>query len=140
MGRVTESTQLTTADLADVANARERSVTDVEVTGPAAPRETEGTAHRGNDSYTGPLLPHDISDGMRTRWETVQAAFVDDPRVAVQDADELVAAAIKKLAETFAGERARLEQQWSSGSDVSTEDLRQALRQYRAFFQRLLSL
>ena len=48
--------------------------------------------------------------------------------------------AIKKLAESFADERAKLEQQWSRGDDVSTEDLRQALRRYRAFFQRLLSL
>ena len=77
---------------------------------------------------------------MRTRWEGIQTGFVDDPRVAVQQADELVAAAIKKLAESFAGERAKLEEEWSRGNDVSTENLRQALRRYRAFFHRLLSI
>jgi hypothetical protein len=77
---------------------------------------------------------------MRTKWETIQTGFVDDPRVAVQHADELVATAIKRLAESFAEERAKLEQQWSTGNDVSTEDLRQALRRYRTFFQRLLSV
>src|SRR5688572_33106907 len=39
-------------------------------------------------------------------------------------ADALVAAAIKRLAEVFAHERSTLEQQWSRGDDVSTEDLR----------------
>ena len=44
------------------------------------------------------------------------------------------------VADTFASERQGLERQWSSGDDVSTEDLRLALRRYRAFFDRLLSL
>ena len=47
---------------------------------------------------------------------------------------------IKKLAEFFADERAKLEQEWSTGNDVSTENLRQALRRYRAFFHRLLAI
>ena len=140
MAHFTESTGLTTADLANAANAREKRGTEIEVTGPAADREAERPPRADDEPYTGPLLAHDISDTMRTRWESVQASFVDDPRVAVQEADELVAAAIKRLAESFAGERSKLEQQWSSGSDVSTEDLRQALRRYRAFFHRLLSL
>lgn len=115
------SEQLTTADLANAANGRDR-------------RETE------TDHSATPLLPEDFSGEMRNRWESIQTAFVDDPRVSVQQADELVANAIKKLAESFADERAKLEQQWSRGNDVSTEDLRQALRRYRAFFQRLLSI
>jgi hypothetical protein len=92
------------------------------------------------DQYSGPLLPSDYSADMRNRWEAIQTGFVDDPRVSVQQADELVAAAIKKLAESFTGERAKLEDEWSRGNDVSTENLRQALRRYRAFFHRLLSI
>ena len=63
---------------------------------------------------------------------TIQTGFVDEPRTAVQQADELVAQAMKHIAETFANERTRLEQQWDRGDDVNTEDLRQALRKYRA--------
>ena len=65
---------------------------------------------------------------------------MDEPRAAVQMADELVAEAIQKLAESFAGERNRLEQQWDRGDNVSTEDLRVALQKYRSFFRRLLSV
>jgi inorganic triphosphatase YgiF len=65
--------------------------------------------------------------------------FVDEPRKAVEEADALVATAVKRIAELFADERAKLEQQWERGNDVSTEDLRQALRRYRSLFDRLLS-
>jgi hypothetical protein len=70
----------------------------------------------------------------------VQSGFVDEPRHAVEQADGLVAETIKRLAEVFAEERSQLETQWSRGEDVSTEDLRLALRRYRSFFDRLLSV
>ena len=58
---------------------------------------------------------------------------------AVDQADSLVAGAMKRLAEMLADERAKLEGQWDRGGKVSTEDLRLALRGYRSFFSRLLS-
>lgn len=87
-----------------------------------------------------PLLTSDVVQDLRGRWDHVQAGFVDEPRSAVQQADELVATAMKHIAEKFSNERSRLEQQWDRGDEVNTEDLRQALRNYRSFFQRLLSL
>jgi hypothetical protein len=95
---------------------------------------------RTDDGFSGPLLAHDASEEMRSRWESIQGRFVDDPSTAVREADELVATATKRLSDTFASERAKLEQQWSQGNDVSTEDLRLALRRYRAFFHRLLAV
>lgn len=44
-----------------------------------------------------------------------------------------------RLAQTFASERDQLESRWSGGQDVSTEDLRNGLRRYRSFFERLLA-
>jgi hypothetical protein len=58
----------------------------------------------------------------------------------VEQADALVAEVIKRLADSFAAERSKLEGQWGRGDDVSTEDLRIALRRYRSFFDRLLSV
>ena len=72
-------------------------------------------------------------------WTSIQAAFVDDPRDAVKEADTLVAELMQRLAETFSAERSRLESQWDNDQDVSTEDLRIALQRYRSFFDRLLS-
>jgi hypothetical protein len=75
----------------------------------------------------------------RSRWDQIQAGFVDEPRAAVERADGLVADAISKLAEGFARTRAQLEEQWKRGDQASTEDLRLALRHYRSFFTRLLN-
>jgi hypothetical protein len=85
-----------------------------------------------------PLL--DVEDGTRfeRRWHQVQVAFVDEPRAAVEQADELVAELMRHLAETFADERGRLEAAWSAGENVDTEALRVALTRYRSFFHRLL--
>ena len=58
----------------------------------------------------------------------------------VEQADSLVAETMKRLAEVFAEERSKLEQQWDRGGDVSTEDLRLTLQRYRSFFTRLLSV
>jgi hypothetical protein len=58
----------------------------------------------------------------------------------VRNADELVASVMTRLAQVFAEERGKLEHEWDKGESVSTEDLRVALRRYRAFFDRLLSV
>ena len=86
------------------------------------------------------LLPEDMTSDFRQQWDRVQTGFVDAPRHAVQQADSLVAEVMQSLAKTFADERGRLEAQWSTGDDVSTEDLRLALQRYRLFFSRLLSI
>jgi hypothetical protein len=92
------------------------------------------------DSQRAPLFDERETNDLRTRWQDVQGRFVDDPQASVEQADQLVASSMKRLAEIFAKERADLEAAWSKGGEVSTEDLRQALRRYRSFFDRLLSI
>jgi hypothetical protein len=92
------------------------------------------------DNQPSPLFSEAEVGDFRSRWSSVQTAFVDEPRRAVEDADNLVASLMKKLAEGFANERSRLEGQWDRGDNVSTEDLRLALQRYRSFFDRLLKV
>jgi hypothetical protein len=87
-----------------------------------------------------PMFAEDEAEGFRARWDGVQTGFVDEPRKAVEEADSLVAQVITRLSEVFADERANLEGQWGRGDQISTEDLRVALRKYRSFFERLLTL
>jgi hypothetical protein len=91
------------------------------------------------DAEREPLFEAADRDRFGESWTSIQAAFVDDPRDAVKEADTLVAELMKRLAETFSAERSRLESQWDNDEDVSTEDLRIALQRYRSFFDRLLS-
>jgi hypothetical protein len=87
-----------------------------------------------------PLFHEDEGRGFRARWEGIQTGFVDEPRSAVEQADALVSEIMKRLTDVFAEERATLEKHWGRGENVSTEDLRIALKRYRSFFERLLQV
>jgi hypothetical protein len=95
---------------------------------------------RSEDEQLAPLFLPDTAKDFRAHWDAVQISFVDDPKQAVRKADDLVAQVMKSLAETFSNERAKLEGQVDQTEQASTENLRVALRRYRSFFQRLLSL
>lgn len=122
MNITTQDERLSTADLAGMARGENESNDAAAV-----------TSNR-------PLFPEDVGNDFRSKWSRIQTGFVDEPRNAVQQADELVAQTIKHLADSFARERNRLEQQWDRGDEVDTEDLRIALQTYRLFFQRLLAI
>jgi hypothetical protein len=94
-----------------------------------------------HESSTAEMLfaDDDVSD-LRARWAGVQAAFVDNPKECVQNADHLVSDLVEQLTAGFAQARSRLEEQWSRGQEASTEDLRMALMHYREFFDRLLAV
>jgi hypothetical protein len=131
---------LTTATLA-AAGARQ------EVRVPAAPGVKVGGGSSAAaatamalDKKVVPLFSPEEAKDFRARWDAIQVSFVDEPRQVVEQADSLVALAMKRLAEMFAAERARLEGQWDRGDNVSTEDLRLALQRYRSFFGRILSV
>ena len=93
----------------------------------------------GPDAQT-PLFSPEETTQLRTRWESVQASFVDEPRRAVEEADGLVRQVMDRLTDGFSHQRERLEQEWDNRDESSTEDLRVALRHYRSFFDRLLRL
>jgi hypothetical protein len=85
-----------------------------------------------------PLFDDSREQELRDKWHALQARFVDEPRDTVSEADSLVAELLRDLAHSFDSARSKLEDQWSSGGDVSTEDLRLTLQRYRSFFERLL--
>lgn len=105
---------------------------------PVAESTRGDTAHV--DSVEGDaLIAHDRCVDYRSRWGVVQGDFIDEPRKAVTDADALVGEILDDLSKTFHGQRRSLEQQWEDDKST-TEDMRLALRRYRTFFDRLLSL
>lgn len=134
-----QSSHLRTADIAQK--------TEEDKFGSDREMEQTETRPRGGQTETSmsegrfvPLLPSNEADQFRSRWNDIQANFVDDPDTSVQTADSLVAQVMKRVAEIFTEERDRLESQWRQGEEVSTEDMRLALQRYRSFFNRLLSL
>ena len=155
MNELRNDQELTTADIANPQRSREyRSAVIDEPPIPSQsgapvtqdidqrPFSSEGApvAQKKEEQVDGPLLREEELQGFRTRWDQVQTSFVDEPRLAVEQADGLVANMVKRLAEEFSTARADLEKQWDTGGDVSTEELRQVLRRYRSFFNRLLPI
>lgn len=103
----------------------------------SAPQAT--SAAQATERHDSPLFNDAELRDFRARWDQVQTSFVDEPRHAVEQADTLVATVVKRIAEQFSEERAKLEKQWDRGDNVSTEELRQGFKRYRAFFDRLLA-
>jgi hypothetical protein len=101
--------------------------------------DNQNTDVRTEERELAPLFLPDVAKELRSRWDTVQRGFVDDPRQAVRQGDELVVQVMKSLAESFSTEHATLEGQVNQTGTASTETLRIALRRYRSFFERLLS-
>lgn len=141
-----EAEQLTTADLAGTRTANDVAQADVEA-GRPKPVRSERNADLQAEPSPGsaaadstPLFPDDQLKDLQARWDDIQTGFVDEPRSAVEHADSLVASTMQQLAEAFAKERSKLEQQWDRGDNISTEDLRMAFQRYRSFFRRLLSM
>lgn len=95
--------------------------------------------HKANGSFGTSYLGDRDTDEPWQQWRQIQADFVDNPRSAVSDAHGLVGKLIDDIVHKFENERSQLEQRWSSGEDVSTEDLRTCLQTYRDFFGRLLA-
>jgi hypothetical protein len=136
----TRESNISTADFVAVGGNRER----IEERNNVRAENSAGAARAAepsSDERSTPLFDSGEGERFRTHWTEIQTAFVDEPREAVKQADGLVAEVIQRLARSFADERAKMEHEWSRSDDgVSTEDLRIALRRYRSFFDRLLSV
>jgi hypothetical protein len=160
---MTDTDHTTYADEHDTAGAHRDSATEDYSTGQSqsqagagstaaerlgGPSESEAAAERGgagDSRSTGSsgtsqatLIPDDRAEGYRGRWNELKGEFVDEPRTAVRGANELVGEVLDELEQLFRRQRDEIESGLDA-EDTTTEDLRQALGNYRSFFDRLLS-
>lgn len=138
MSADTDTPTLSTADLV-TATPTPIAAREMQPAPERQTRDADADAMPDGEPLAPLFLPKEAND-FRAIWDAVQIGFVDDPKQAVRKADELVAQVMRTLAETFSNERAKLESQVDQTDNNSTENLRIALRRYRSFFQRLLSL
>ncbi len=86
------------------------------------------------------LVGRNDKEDFQSRWHTIQMGFVDEPHGAVENADALVAEVIDYLSKALAAERDTVNQDWMHEDNLSTEELRLALRDYRTLFNHLISI
>ncbi|MET8986358.1 hypothetical protein ABZW49_12995 [Nonomuraea wenchangensis] len=77
---------------------------------------------------------------VQSRWRDLQAAFVDDPGDAVQRADGLLSEVVESVTASLNSRTSALRERWKDAGTPDTEQLRQALREYRSVLERLLAL
>jgi hypothetical protein len=115
---------------------------NIQTSQPQVQQPQQAQADEPLDDYsasTVQLFSDEDTEEFRNRWAEIQRGFVDNPRNVVEDADRLVADLTQRITTQFGEERTLLEGQWDRDDDVSTEELRVALKRYRSFFERLLS-
>ena len=86
-------------------------------------------------------LPNEVKRQFAESWRKEQAGFVDDPKGAVERADNLVAQVMTERGYPHVVEHYRAAHdiaQRSANGQANTEDLRTALIHYRALFEDLL--
>ncbi len=119
-------------------------VTPTLATTPTA--ETAGATSRAapapEPAQSGTVIESGAADGFHARWRDVQFGFVDDPRTAVRQADELADEVVRAFTEALGARRRALEDRWRSQGDAppgDTERLRLIVRAYRELVDRLLT-
>ena len=101
---------------------------------------TTPPANTMEEEALAPLFEGDEAKKFRSRWLAIQSKFVDDPSASVKQADDLVSDVIKSVTMNFSNRRIALEKQWNGEENTSTEEMRMAIKRYRSFFDRLLTL
>lgn len=122
--------------------------------GTGAPHGTHGTsrgagaAHDVHDADGASLLPHDECDKLSERMRHAVAGFVDRPRDAVEEADQVLEELAARFTDAVNSRRRTLRGSWqlaegkkgAAAGTADTEQLRLALRDYRELTDRLLHL
>jgi hypothetical protein len=98
-----------------------------------------GTPSRNELPASELLFGQERRDELHQAWRDVQTSFIDEPRAAVRNADNLVKDLLSSISQSFERARRELEAEWDQAEEASTESLRLALQRYRALFERLLS-
>jgi hypothetical protein len=125
------------------------AMNEEQVKEPVYPTQTEEAKQEGKKEWqeqattrevvvNGPLhwLRGEEIDELRSRWNSIQIKFVDEPRTSVEQAETLVADALERIGKVFSNKRTIL----VDHADISTEDLRIELQSYRSFLNSLLAL
>jgi hypothetical protein len=112
---------------------------------------TMGPKHAAADSAAvrpGMPVNGDVPEGspmagdaqqLHERWATIQSAFVDDPHGSVTSAADMVTEVIATVVASAQERESGLRGEWDRDG-VDTEDLRNALRSYRALLDQLAAL
>ncbi|MFJ5214305.1 hypothetical protein ACIP98_06295 [Streptomyces sp. NPDC088354] len=143
-GRVSESgaergsvTPARTADPHESADPREPAEQARRVPG-SEPERPSRAPHTPREPGA-PKATAEDTDKLQRRLQQAVGGFVDEPRHAVEEADQVLEEATERLVQELKGRRHALRSGWDGGRDeADTEKLRVALQGYRELVDRVL--
>ncbi|MEU7899903.1 hypothetical protein AB0B45_44580 [Nonomuraea sp. NPDC049152] len=121
--------------------SQDRRSTDLDAATGDVPVEPEPAPARAHavPPQSPALFDQDLEQA-RTRWRDLQTTFVDDPRQAMEQADELVEEIVTTLTSSLTTRTSELRDRWKNTDQSDTEQLRLTLRDYKATLEQLLAL
>ena len=129
---VAQATEMAdTSDTTNTATAVEPAATE-QTAETAAPTDTADTVTPAATAAT-EMIPYSGNSGQDhvERMRMIMIGFIDDPRKAALDADDLLAEVLRSVTESLARRRRELETESSDAATPDTERLRQAVRRSR---------
>ncbi len=102
--------------------------------------EAQPAPQQANGDGQQPWFSQDEAASFHSRWMDIQTRFVDTPEQAVSQGDELVSETIERMKDMISSQYASLCDKWSNHNDLSTEDMRIVMQDYRFLLDRLLDL
>ena len=122
---------------AEATPASATSATTADTATPAEPVPgAPGTGSTtGVQAASAALVTHGAE--LHENWARIQSSFVDDPRGSVSQAADLVSQVTNSLVNALQERERTLRGAWDQQGGADTENLRNALRDYRAFFEML---
>jgi hypothetical protein len=129
------------ADPGSPVGGQEREFPRADIAADTGPELADASATgSGPDDQGTPTIaePAARTAQLQERWLAIQSDFVDDPRRSVASAADLVTEAIDALVAEIKERDASLRGTWQS-SNADTEVLRNTLRDYRSFLDRLVA-
>lgn len=125
------------SDSYDRPTDRDDQIEDAQLVEDAHPAEDAQPEQDGITGTAEGLLSEEEAEEFRSRWPGIKATFVDDPHESIRHADALLREVTDLVTQRVNEERSRLAALWDGHGEVSTEDLRLALRGYQGFFDQL---
>ncbi len=95
---------------------------------------------KSSDTFAQPWFTREDVEDLQSRWNTIQVQFIDSPCSAVEQGEALLAETLERIKQVMSDRQNSLGKKWLNNDNISTEELRTALLNYRAFLNWLLGI
>ncbi len=102
------------------------------------PNEMPGSVPGNNAGL--PSFSQEELGELQSRWKAIQVQFVDEPCSAVEQAEAFVAETSERVKQMLVDKQKVLGQQWLNHDEVTTEELRVIMQDYRTLLNQMLKL